>query len=93
MENAIACEVPRQYIQQMINGKNDLLEEYKSTGVLPEEIPAMQQTIEAYRDIGFTPEKVKELDKLYLEKCKEVNALEKELWDSRRPADKENENE
>ena len=94
MENAVACGVPHHYIQQMINGKNDLLEEYKSTGVLPEEIPAMQQTIEAYRNTGYTPEKVKELDALYLKKCEEVNALEKELWDSRTPANKEkNENE
>jgi hypothetical protein len=30
-----------------------------------------------YRETGLTPQDIKEMDKLYLEKCKKVNALVK----------------
>lgn len=32
-----------------------------------------------YEDLGLTPEQIKETDKLYLEKCEEVNDLKKEI--------------
>lgn len=35
---------------------------------------AMQRLAE-YEDIGLEPEQIKEIDKLYFEKCKEVNLL------------------
>lgn len=30
-----------------------------------------------YKETGLTPQDIKEMDKMYLEKCKEVNALVK----------------
>lgn len=48
------------------------LHQYEETGLSPEEL------IE-YKDLGLTLEKLKEIDKLYMEKCKEVNKLEEKL--------------
>lgn len=36
-----------------------------------------------YEEIGLTPEQIREVDKLYAEKCKEVAALNKELEELR----------
>ena len=32
-----------------------------------------------YEDLGVTPDQIREIDKLYLEKCEEVNGLKKEM--------------
>ena len=48
----------------MMTGKNDLLEEYKGTGVIPEEIKGMQKLIESYRGTKLSPEQVKEMQAL-----------------------------
>ena len=37
------------------------------------------ESIGAYEDIGLTPEQLREVDTLYMEKCKEVADLKKEL--------------
>lgn len=37
---------------------------------------ALKELLE-YKETGLTPQDIKEMDKLYLEKCKEVNALVK----------------
>lgn len=37
---------------------------------------ALKELLE-YKEIGLTPQAIKEMDKLYLEKCQEVNALVK----------------
>jgi hypothetical protein len=37
---------------------------------------ALKELLE-YKETGLTPQDIKEMDKLYLEKCKKVNALVK----------------
>lgn len=48
------------------------LKDYEETELSPEEILE-------YKELGITLEKLKEIDKLYTEKCTEVNCLETEL--------------
>lgn len=43
-------------------------------------IAEIYEKIAAYEDAGLTPEQIKEIDKLYAEKCKEVSVLKKERW-------------
>lgn len=35
---------------------------------------ALEELLE-YKETGLTPDKIREMDKLYLEKCQEVNSL------------------
>lgn len=35
----------------------------------------LYETLKAYEDTNLTPEQIKEIDKLYIEKCQEVNEL------------------
>lgn len=35
--------------------------------------------LKKYEDVGLTPDQIREMDKLYLEKCEEVNRLKAEL--------------
>lgn len=47
----------------------------------------------AYEDLGVTPEQIKEIDRLYAEKCREVVELKRYKWipvDERLPEDKVN---
>lgn len=37
-------------------------------------VTALKELLE-YKETGLTPQDIKEMDKMYLEKCKEVNAL------------------
>ena len=37
---------------------------------------ALKELLE-YKETGLTPQDIKDMDKMYLEKCKEVNALVK----------------
>lgn len=94
--NAALTDVPHKYMRCMMTGKNDLLEEYKGTGVTPEEIKGMQELIEQYRetklspemvteiqallkqyqDTNIAPEDLKELDDIYVEKCKQITDLQ-----------------
>lgn len=39
-------------------------------------VTALKELLE-YKETGLTPQDIKEMDKMYLEKCKEVNALVK----------------
>lgn len=48
------------------------LKDYEETGLEPGEI-------EAYKELGVAPEQIREVSKLYLEKCMEVNKLRAEL--------------
>ena len=61
LRNAVVAEVPREQILKMLSGRNDDLEEYKET--------------------GLSPDQIREMDRLYGEKCKEVAILiaEKDL--------------
>ena len=36
--------------------------------------------LKAYEDLGLTPEQIREVDRLYSEKCKEVAELQKSPW-------------
>lgn len=36
--NAIKCRIPEQYIREMLTGKSDELQQYKDTGLSPEEV-------------------------------------------------------
>ena len=94
--NMALTDVPHKYMRCMLTGKNDLLEEYKGTGVTPEEIKGMQELIEQYRetklspemvteiqallkqyqDTNIAPEDLKELDDIYVEKCKQITDLQ-----------------
>ncbi len=58
IKNAIAAEIPHAEIRKMLTGKNDELEEYRKT--------------------GLSPDQLREMDRLYAEKCKEVATLTKE---------------
>ncbi|MCM1172097.1 MAG: hypothetical protein NC393_08205 [Clostridium sp.] len=58
------------------------LKEYKETGLDPanfNEIVEWLQEFKAYKGTGLTPEKIREMDKLYAEKCAEVNKLRAKL--------------
>lgn len=46
---------------------------------LCESIVAMADKLEEYKNTGLTPEQIREVDKLYLEKCEEVNRLSDKL--------------
>lgn len=37
-------------------------------------VMALKELLE-YKDIGLTPQAIKDMDKMYLEKCKQVNKL------------------
>lgn len=55
------------------------LEAYEANIVTPLDriiVKALKELIE-YKDIGLIPQAIKDMDKMYLEKCKEVNALVK----------------
>lgn len=48
------------------------LKDYEETGLSPQEIME-------YKELGVAPVQLKEIDRLYWEKCKEVNRLAAEL--------------
>ena len=62
--NMALTDGPHKYMRCMRTGKNDLLEEYKGTGVTPEEIKGMQELIEQYRETKLSPEMVTEIQAL-----------------------------
>lgn len=76
--NAALTEVPHKYMRCMMTGKNDLLEEYKGTGVIPEEIKGMQKLIESYRGTKLSPEQVKEMQAL-LKQYQDTNIAPEDL--------------
>ena len=76
--NAALTEVPHKYMRCMMTGKNDLLEEYKGTGVIPEEIKGMQELIESYRGTKLSPEQVKEMQAL-LKQYQDTNIAPEDL--------------
>ena len=76
--NAALTDVPHKYMRCMMTGKNDLLEEYKGTGVIPEEIKGMQELIESYRSTKLSPEQVKEMQAL-LKQYQDTNIAPEDL--------------
>lgn len=76
--NAALTDVPHKYMRCMLTGKNDLLEEYKGTGVIPEEIKGMQELIESYRGTKLSPEQVKEMQAL-LKQYQDTNIAPEDL--------------
>ena len=62
-----------------IDDVRNALESYEANIVTPLDliiVKALKELIE-YKDIGLIPQAIKDMDKMYLEKCKEVNALVK----------------
>lgn len=49
-----------------------------SVKAVKEEAMTLYWQLKKYEDIGLTPEQIRELDRLYLEKCLEVTALKKQ---------------
>lgn len=76
--NMALTDVPHKYMRCMLTGKNDLLEEYKGTGVIPEEIKGMQELIEQYRDTKLSPEMVTEVQAL-LKQYQDTNIAPEDL--------------
>lgn len=60
-----------------IDDVRNALEAYKSNIVTPLDyviVKALKELIE-YKDIGLIPQAIKDMDKMYLEKCQQVNRL------------------
>lgn len=76
--NMALTDVPHKYMRCMLTGKNDLLEEYKGTGVIPEEIKGMQELIKSYRGTKLSPEQVKEMQAL-LKQYQDTNIAPEDL--------------
>lgn len=68
LKNAVHAEVPREQILKMMSGQNDELEEYRKTGLSPDQIREMD---------GFYADKCKEVAVLTAEK----DVLQKQLDD------------
>lgn len=50
-------------------------------GMILKFLHGTEDELEEYRSTGLTPEKIREMDNLYLEKCVEVNQLKQQLDD------------
>lgn len=60
-----------------IDGVRNALEAYEANIVTPLDrviVKALKELIE-YKDIGLIPQAIKDMDKMYLEKCQQVNRL------------------
>lgn len=60
-----------------IDDVRNALEAYEANIVTPLDsiiVKALKELIE-YKDIGLIPQAIKDMDKMYLEKCQEVNYL------------------
>lgn len=60
-----------------IDDVRNALEAYEANIVTPLErviVKALKELIE-YKDIGLIPQAIKDMDKMYLEKCQQVNRL------------------
>ena len=60
-----------------IDDVRNALEAYKANIVTPLDyviVKALKELIE-YKDIGLIPQAIKDMDKMYLEKCQQVNRL------------------
>ena len=60
-----------------IDDVRNALEAYEANIVTPLDrviVKALKELIE-YKDIGLIPQSIKDMDKMYLEKCQQVNRL------------------
>lgn len=60
-----------------IDDVRNALEAYEANIVTPLDyviVKSLKELIE-YKDIGLIPQAIKDMDKMYLEKCKQVNKL------------------
>ena len=60
-----------------IDDVSNALEAYEANIVTPLDrviVKALKELIE-YKDIGLIPQAIKDMDKMYLEKCQQVNRL------------------
>lgn len=56
--------------ETIINGFEEL-EQYRAIGTV-EECREVKEELKKYKDTGLTPDQIKEIDKLYREKCEEL---------------------
>ena len=73
MKENEAIEVLKKYKNSINYRRNDC---YKEAYAFDAAIKALEE-IQAYRSIGLTPEQLKEVDRLYQEKCEEVAEYQK----------------
>lgn len=60
----------------VIKNALDRYRSFENTFLNKVTVMALKELLE-YKETGLTPQDIKEMDKMYLEKCKEVNALVK----------------
>lgn len=77
MANAVKCEVPHKYIMEMLTGESNLLSEYKTTDLSPEEIKERAEKLKEYEAFGLSPKELADVDRLYSDMCKKVANLTK----------------
>ena len=65
---------------------DDATRENGTVHTLDSEILSALKELKEYRDIGPTPEQLKEVDRLYLEKCREVDELKRKINNPWTPA-------
>lgn len=58
---------------------DDATRENGTVHTLDTDILYALKELKEYRDIGPTPDQLKEIDRLYLEKCREVDGLKKQM--------------
>ena len=80
-EDRIPVKASEYYSMVKTAARAELLENAVRADVPRDVIVAMitgkSRELAAYEDTGLTPEKIREMDKLYTEKCEQVNSLEK----------------
>lgn len=79
-EERIPVKASEYYSMVKTAARAELLENAVRADVPRDVIVAMitgkSRELAAYEDTGLTPEKIREMDKLYTEKCEQVNSLE-----------------
>ena len=79
-EDRIPVKASEYYSMVKTAARAELLENAVRADVPRDVIVAMitgkSRELAAYEDTGLTPEKIREMDKLYTEKCEQVNSLE-----------------
>lgn len=77
MSEKLTDEQLRELINKQTEIALDSTRENGEVHTLENQILSALKELKEYRDIGPTPEQLKEVDRLYLEKCREVDGLKK----------------
>lgn len=74
-------QITNERLNEMINIQEGIAEDAvrgnETVHKLDSEILSALKELKEYRDIGPTPEQLKEIDRLYMKKCREVDGLKK----------------